>query len=1023
MTKIIRYIYVLICTLTFTLLSVSCSKEIIPNGNGNNSKVELEGDYKISKFTIDNKHLLLEHGEGEAILHLFNIETKKGYSFTIKATNQDGKTEVAIKIPMANSILDGNYIIYLAKDNLTRTSKRLNATFKSDRLKSISADAMVYPLQGEGTSEKKPYIISDVSDYEQFLYTLSVDPAHGKGYFFKQANSLNIAYLDANNKLKPHYTAQPFAGTYFGADNTVLTLQYAGSGKSDIDDNIGMFKELLDGACVKDLNIFLNFTKVNNNCGAVAATVTGNATISSIFVSGSIFSANSNIGGLIGRVLSGAKLTVRQSYVSAVIEGYSNIGGCAGEVNGELDVDYFGNLRSGDYAYGLIDLYGTNCVGGVAGETATGSKVTLKNVSIINDIDEQDIGLEVLHLKGEYMGGLIGKCIGTNLSLEDCKVIAPMASEDSNGDYIGGLIGYYYTPEGANDIYLKGVRYGSTITGRNYIGGLFGYIKVLSNININSTRETISGVNKLNGTSIITGYGHSCGAFAGYIEASNAKSTINFLDTLAISTKIVGNDRVGSVAGNLYNADLNTGRVKISPETEIYGIKNIGGLFGAIYNSNITGRTEGMDIANNTRYHSKADMLNSIKDPADYRGWINHNNSNPNSYYIGGIVGTAENSTIKNYSFTGTIYGGEMVGGIVGLFSNTNVDNNAILMDKCYNLSKSNITTSGNSSIPINEQTTDAYIPCGGLIAMANIRAGKLEHLYNYCNLEINSLSGMNNYIGGIISLLGNPLNSESYKVTLSNLCNFGGLTIKNTENIHYIIAGGCIGQNTSNTAIITESVNCGTLNIDASDYCIIGGIIGTSYSNITNCANSGNLSIHENRGCNRLGGICGSAFKEVSECANRGDLSIYRKDDGHIGGIIGIGGSNTKVKNCYNMGDITSSQDSDNGGLIGSVTGDFYVGYSYNYGNVTKGNHIIGTHSDALNIVHFDWNSTYGIATPGNKSKNWKMTGVIDYSARNLTLKYEGFNFTEKWQLDIYNYNDKSPTLVKNKYQFLKYN
>lgn len=117
-------------------------------------------------------------------------------------------------------------------------------------------------------------------------------------------------------------------------------------------------------------------------------------------------------------------------------------------------------------------------------------------------------------------------------------------------------------------------------------------------------------------------------------------------------------------------------------------------------------------------------------------------------------------------------------------------------------------------------------------------------------------------------------------------------------------------------------------------DYTYIGGIVGASEGNITNCGiESGQMKALRKQDLKRndeiyIGGICGWALVgDIDNCYNKANVygeftSVkYNTTGVVIGGICGITGTyNNKqnITNCYNIGKVTyTGVDKDYGGAI----------------------------------------------------------------------------------------------------------
>lgn len=171
---------------------------------------------------------------------------------------------------------------------------------------------------------------------------------------------------------------------------------------------------------------------------------------------------------------------------------------------------------------------------------------------------------------------------------------------------------------------------------------------------------------------------------------------------------------------------------------------------------------------------------------------------------------------------------------------------------------------------------------------------------------------------------------------TISNLY------INNTEDIKSYGLIGVAGANSivqninlTNVSIITESFS-------------VGGLIGFSLGSIFNCSSNGTIT-----GRNSLGLVVGGFYGiSVADCSSTGEVNgidISVSESSNIGGLIGTiayfnPGQSTSslitVSNCYSEANITG--DSNIGGLIGRVVTDsgtpfdIIINNSYATGNVS---------------------------------------------------------------------------------------
>ena len=157
---------------------------------------------------------------------------------------------------------------------------------------------------------------------------------------------------------------------------------------------------------------------------------------------------------------------------------------------------------------------------------------------------------------------------------------------------------------------------------------------------------------------------------------------------------------------------------------------------------------------------------------------------------------------------------------------------------------------------------------------------------------------------------------------------------------------GGITGWNSDGTV-----KNCtNSASVSAEYY--VGGIMGDNLGLVTNCSNTGNVTVTKSSGSGTVGaggGITGSNGQgptttglrrgTVENCRNTGDI-IAVNGQGCLGGIAGDHRQGGTLQNCYNTGDVTvlppsSGRSTANAGGIAGESSDI-IKNCYNTGNVT---------------------------------------------------------------------------------------
>ena len=172
-----------------------------------------------------------------------------------------------------------------------------------------------------------------------------------------------------------------------------------------------------------------------------------------------------------------------------------------------------------------------------------------------------------------------------------------------------------------------------------------------------------------------------------------------------------------------------------------------------------------------------------------------------------------------------------------------------------------------------------------------------------------------------------------------------------------------------------------------------VGGVVGNSSGEITNCYNTGEVS-----GADYIGGVAGKNASTITNCYNTGEVSGTGNDNGDIGGVAGknastitncynsgaVSGNNDSVggvagwnestiTNCYNSGAVSSTADSDDS--VGGVAGrnESTITSCYNTGEVSGADYIGGVAGDnirgEIKYCCFDQTFISGIFAVGHES------------------------------------------------------
>jgi hypothetical protein len=217
-------------------------------------------------------------------------------------------------------------------------------------------------------------------------------------------------------------------------------------------------------------------------------------------------------------------------------------------------------------------------------------------------------------------------------------------------------------------------------------------------------------------------------------------------------------------------------------------------------------------------------------------------------------------------------------------------------------------------------------------------------------NLHLNSTS-----IEDASGLFGNTINSKIKNIILFNCSVYGkdyvgGISGKiiNSRITNCLVTGEVVGKNYIG-GIVGSNNGYSTIEKSSNEArvkgIIVGGISGELYnSNIIECFNIGEITSIYNQNDQisqqpNAGGISGVTYGSViNKCFNKGNINGIQ----NIGGITGLWNgpnswnSGNAIFNCYNTGNITSSD-----GAVSGIIGQFITGggifNSYNIGYISS--------------------------------------------------------------------------------------
>lgn len=296
---------------------------------------------------------------------------------------------------------------------------------------------------------------------------------------------------------------------------------------------------------------------------------------------------------------------------------------------------------------------------------------------------------------------------------------------------------------------------------------------------------------------------------------------------------------------------------------------------------------------------------------------------------VGGIAGyitTGEPvilSNCRNYGDLKNASGVKMTGNLYlgGMTGNLSCANSTI--ENCSNYAEVNLSSKSNGLI------NSSF--AGGIVGrIASIDGVTINGCHNEGKITVGINIKVAHYIGGIVGMDHQPVESSSYNVEISECTNAGEVGASAQSKSGYY--GGIIGF-TESKALISD---CDNLEEGAifkknnhSSESAYGGIIGKAAgcegALVAGCSNaaplteSGTVS-NATEVYHAFGGIAGIGNIDIVNCSNSGAITVAYSANTTLhcaGGIAGLH-EGFKMSGCSNTGSITSTLNCPTGGLIG---------------------------------------------------------------------------------------------------------
>ena len=424
-----------------------------------------EGNYNKGELTLVNSSLTysaeFKHEAGEINLDLNSL-------LTAPAISGAG----TINVDAADFVI-GSEDVHVVKANMSDFTGTINVDNNNYVIAEITETGVVIKekeLEGEGTVDN-PYELKTLTELELFRNKVNAGDNHAGKYVKLSADVILAATRSANNWEPIGTKANPFKGTFDGADYTISNLVVEG------ENYVGLFG-YADDATIKNVTIKNANVKGVECVGVIAGNVYSTSLIDNCHVKGNIkVEGQTSVGGIVGKyytkvsncsVIGDGVATsyVKGTYVKSDFEG-DNIGGIMG--HGGENNRFTGNTVKN------ITISGTRKVGGVVGVTDKATQVVncvVENVNIETTAKaDYAASNKAISGHGAIVGsyttggtaGLVADCVVKNVNFineDNVTVSAGPITGGARGGSDGMLLPAGVTSSN-NDIYM------STITGSN----------------------------------------------------------------------------------------------------------------------------------------------------------------------------------------------------------------------------------------------------------------------------------------------------------------------------------------------------------------------------------------------------------------------------------------------------------------------------------------------------------------------------------------------------------------------------
>ena len=262
-------------------------------------------------------------------------------------------------------------------------------------------------------------------------------------------------------------------------------------------------------------------------------------------------------------------------------------------------------------------------------------------------------------------------------------------------------------------------------------------------------------------------------------------------------------------------------------------------------------------------------------------------------------------------------------------------------------------------SVPVGGSNANFPIPVSNLAELLAINGGEVARAQHYKLVADITITSAWTPIGNVSNHFNGSLDGGGHTITL----NASVIAGTRAGLFNYIGVGGSVSRLTV----------VGDIDGSTDGALFVGGIAGTNFGSITNCAVLSNvtaITTDPGQSC-MVGGIVGHNYGRIENCYATGTMTASGGYGQYIGGIAGD--NEGSIINCVALNSSLISASLGSGSTnIGRVTGSNYTSLIKNYGFGTMGSTPSGTWTSSNTSI--DGTDCNAIPTPSwwTNSQRW---------------------------------------------------